>query len=243
MRVGAGGGRGVRGLVARLRARSGVADVRRTCAGIGGAGVCQLDLRAGSRFGTRGSPLTGSTPTSPRPARASRPCATSPPRSWAWTGPSTSGSVARWSRPSPPNASPPATVHPGDHRRLARRGRGTAAAGVRLRHRHTRRHCRHHDREPHDPRRRRHRSSSPSPSPTATPTITPHPAPHTLDPRQATPRHLAFGGGPHQCLGQNLARTELDIAFRSLLTRFPHLDLDGGPPPQAASSPAPSCSA
>ncbi|MFI1621766.1 hypothetical protein ACH4VT_33100 [Streptomyces lydicus] len=44
-------------------------------------------------------------------------------------------------------------------------------------------------------------------------------------------------------LGQNLARTELDMAFRSLLARFLHLDLDGGPPPQAASSPAPSCSA
>lgn len=56
-----------------------------------------------------------------------------------------------------------------------------------------------------------------------------HPAPHTLDPRRASPRHLAFGGGPHQCLGQHLARTELHIAFRSLLTRFPHLRLDGAP--------------
>ncbi|MFD7169087.1 cytochrome P450 [Streptomyces violascens] len=54
-----------------------------------------------------------------------------------------------------------------------------------------------------------------------------HPTPHTMDPRQASPRHLAFGGGPHQCLGQHLARTELHIAFRSLLTRFPHLHLDG----------------
>ncbi|MEV5880882.1 cytochrome P450 [Streptomyces sp. NPDC052101] len=45
-----------------------------------------------------------------------------------------------------------------------------------------------------------------------------HPTPHTLDPRQASPRHHAFGGGPHQCLGHHLARTELHIAFRALLT-------------------------
>ncbi|MFF4529073.1 cytochrome P450 [Streptomyces sp. NPDC001407] len=51
-------------------------------------------------------------------------------------------------------------------------------------------------------------------------------APRALGPRQASPRHLAFGTGPHQCLGQHLARTELDIAFRSLLTCFPHLHLD-----------------
>ncbi len=35
--------------------------------------------------------------------------------------------------------------------------------------------------------------------------------------------HLGFGYGVHQCLGQNLARTELEIAFTSLARRLPTL--------------------
>lgn len=35
--------------------------------------------------------------------------------------------------------------------------------------------------------------------------------------------HLGFGFGPHQCLGANLARAELQIGLRSLFTRFPNL--------------------
>ena len=31
---------------------------------------------------------------------------------------------------------------------------------------------------------------------------------------------LAFGHGPHYCIGQNLARTELRIVFTSLFRRF-----------------------
>ena len=37
--------------------------------------------------------------------------------------------------------------------------------------------------------------------------------------------HLAFGYGVHQCLGQNLARAELEIAFTELLARIPTLRL------------------
>jgi cytochrome P450 len=37
--------------------------------------------------------------------------------------------------------------------------------------------------------------------------------------------HLAFGYGPHQCLGQNLARVELEIVFETLFRRVPGLRL------------------
>lgn len=36
-------------------------------------------------------------------------------------------------------------------------------------------------------------------------------------------RHIAFGHGTHQCLGQNLARAELQLAYPALLRRFPKL--------------------
>jgi cytochrome P450 len=44
--------------------------------------------------------------------------------------------------------------------------------------------------------------------------------------RQQARRHLAFGSGPHQCLGQNLARLELQLAYPALLRRFPGLRID-----------------
>jgi cytochrome P450 len=37
--------------------------------------------------------------------------------------------------------------------------------------------------------------------------------------------HVAFGFGPHQCLGQNLARAELHIVFDTLFRRIPSLRL------------------
>jgi cytochrome P450 len=37
--------------------------------------------------------------------------------------------------------------------------------------------------------------------------------------------HLAFAYGVHQCLGHALARLELEIAYRSLFTRFPSLQI------------------
>ncbi|MFI8852393.1 cytochrome P450 [Streptomyces sp. NPDC053499] len=45
----------------------------------------------------------------------------------------------------------------------------------------------------------------------------------SADPAQ--PPHLAFGHGPHYCLGAPLARAELAIALRVLATRFPDMRL------------------
>ena len=42
-------------------------------------------------------------------------------------------------------------------------------------------------------------------------------------------RHLAFGTGPHVCLGQYLARFELISFFRELLARTEHIELAGTP--------------
>ncbi|NJQ02549.1 cytochrome P450 [Streptomyces zingiberis] len=44
-----------------------------------------------------------------------------------------------------------------------------------------------------------------------------------LDVRRPPQRHLAFGFGPHQCLGQQLARMELRVALPALFNRFPEL--------------------
>ena len=49
--------------------------------------------------------------------------------------------------------------------------------------------------------------------------------PDTFDPARTPNRHVAFGFGVHQCLGQPLARLELQIAFPALLRRFPDLHL------------------
>ncbi|WP_166875250.1 cytochrome P450 [Salinibacterium sp. ZJ450] len=40
-------------------------------------------------------------------------------------------------------------------------------------------------------------------------------------------KHLALGGGIHSCLGQNLARAELEIVFETILRRIPTLRLAG----------------
>jgi cytochrome P450 len=58
--------------------------------------------------------------------------------------------------------------------------------------------------------------------------------PHRFDilrDRKEIDKHLAFGQGPHICLGGNLARLELEVALSTLLKRFRHLWLDPAEPP------------
>lgn len=43
--------------------------------------------------------------------------------------------------------------------------------------------------------------------------------------RDRKTKHLAFGDGPHVCIGAHLARLETRIALRSLFGRYPHLRL------------------
>ncbi|MER7519876.1 cytochrome P450 [Streptomyces sp. NPDC126499] len=52
------------------------------------------------------------------------------------------------------------------------------------------------------------------------------PGPDRFDIRRDPRGHLAFGHGIHYCLGAPLARLEGKIAIRSLLERFPRLELD-----------------
>ncbi|MGA5896272.1 cytochrome P450 [Streptomyces venetus] len=49
--------------------------------------------------------------------------------------------------------------------------------------------------------------------------------PDTFDILRDTQGHLAFGHGPHRCLGENLARAELEILFGTLFKRIPTLRL------------------
>jgi cytochrome P450 len=51
------------------------------------------------------------------------------------------------------------------------------------------------------------------------------PDPDRLDISRRARHHVAFGFGPHQCLGQNLTRIELQIVYRTLFERLPELRL------------------
>jgi cholest-4-en-3-one 26-monooxygenase len=52
--------------------------------------------------------------------------------------------------------------------------------------------------------------------------------PFTFDIARSPNEHVAFGGGgPHFCLGANLARMEIRVMFEELLVRFPEMEITG----------------
>ncbi|CAN5618980.1 cytochrome P450 [soil metagenome] len=54
--------------------------------------------------------------------------------------------------------------------------------------------------------------------------------PEVFDVRRDPNPHVGFGGpGPHFCLGAHLARRELSVVFRQLLTRLPDIEVVGEP--------------
>jgi len=59
--------------------------------------------------------------------------------------------------------------------------------------------------------------------------------PERFDLRRDPNVHVGFGGpGPHFCLGAHLARRELSVMFRQLLTRLPDIEVTGDPVPLQA---------
>jgi cytochrome P450 len=53
--------------------------------------------------------------------------------------------------------------------------------------------------------------------------------PDALDLSRDPNEHIAFGGGPHVCLGQHLARIEIDAILLEVLTRMKGLEIAGTP--------------
>jgi len=53
--------------------------------------------------------------------------------------------------------------------------------------------------------------------------------PYRFDVRRDPNEHVGFGGGPHFCLGANLARREITVMFREIFRRLPDLEITGEP--------------
>jgi len=54
--------------------------------------------------------------------------------------------------------------------------------------------------------------------------------PYRFDVTRTPNEHVGFGaGGPHFCLGANLARREISVMFDELLHRLPHIKVSGEP--------------
>ncbi|QQY15476.1 cytochrome P450 [Cutibacterium avidum] len=57
-----------------------------------------------------------------------------------------------------------------------------------------------------------------------------------FNPHRERQANMAFGHGPHQCLGQSLARLEITAVFTELFRRFPRLALDASHPVEFSNS-------
>lgn len=57
-----------------------------------------------------------------------------------------------------------------------------------------------------------------------------YPEPDKFDINREGKAHIAFGAGPHRCLGSHLARIELNIVYEELLARIPQFKLDESKP-------------
>jgi len=53
--------------------------------------------------------------------------------------------------------------------------------------------------------------------------------PDVLDLSRSPNEHIAFGTGPHGCLGQHIARIEIDAILTEVLTRMPDIAIAGAP--------------
>ena len=58
-----------------------------------------------------------------------------------------------------------------------------------------------------------------------------YPDPMTVDFNRADKKHLAFGTGPHQCIGSFLARTEIRVFLSEWLKRIPDFEVKSGDEP------------
>jgi cytochrome P450 family 142 subfamily A polypeptide 1 len=62
------------------------------------------------------------------------------------------------------------------------------------------------------------------------------PDPDRFDVQREPNHHIAFGFGPHFCMGASLARLELKVMFEELFRRLPDLHLAGDPMPRRPSN-------
>ena len=56
--------------------------------------------------------------------------------------------------------------------------------------------------------------------------------PESYDIRREEKTHIAFGAGPHRCLGSHLARVELQVITEQMMSRMPEFRLDPQKPPK-----------